>query len=181
MPGFLFFVAFVVTSCGTGVTPAANETDNMLVEADLPDSVSDTYTIAEDGNGPCCLNLYELTPFDVIDRIKRQDTTFGMAVIIYDSVPDNWVKPEHLPKLIELMKSEEPVYPVFTEIASISFFSHGFSTVGNEAHKMIQSFRKNGKYRGSLGNSLERGEIERLPRYEFDETMEWWKNYQADK
>jgi len=82
------------------------------------------------------------TPEEFIEFLKNSTSSYYAYTIYKDyGPPENWVKEEHISRLIELIDSEEPCLHVDT--VSSSTIPHKLSTVGNEAMFLIIGFKEN--------------------------------------
>jgi len=89
-------------------------------------------------------NLF--SPERFLEFLKKD--AYGAVVVnsvvphyqITDPPPDDWIKPEHIPGLINLINSQEPCRPV-TTIQS-STIPTKLSTIGDEAMFLIEGFRE---------------------------------------
>ena len=107
-------------------------------------------------------------PEEFIEFLKDHIHPLGFYTINDDVQIDNWIKEEHIPKLMELVDSKESCLHVVSTYSSTLPFK--LSTVGNEAIFLIQGFRKN-RYPPrptSMNISLS----------EKEEILKWWQDRQ---
>jgi len=71
--------------------------------------------------------------------ISRFPENFFFPYTIKEQPSDNWIKPEHIPGLINLINSQEPCSPVMSIFSST--IPTKLSTIGDEAMFMIEGFR----------------------------------------
>jgi hypothetical protein len=83
---------------------------------------------------PCYWGKY--TPLDFFDELKMHPDR-PVSVMM---APDDWIKKEHIEKLMEYVDSKEPAAPVVSLISSYYPFNQT-STVGNEALFLIAGYR----------------------------------------
>ena len=83
-----------------------------------------------------------------------------------------WVKEDHLPKLFELLDSEEKCASVVHALWSPHVDIGKPTTVGREAGFLIRSFRTQ-EYPAPLGSTMSEADKEEL--------REWWKQSQDRK
>ena len=111
------------------------------------------------------------SPEEFLEFLKKDIRTslFGVVVpyMMREALPNDWIKPEHIPELINLIDSKEPCRPIMLTYSHM--FPTKLSTIGDEAMFMIEGFRKN-RY-PSEPNS---------PTYsskEKKEVLKWWNKW----
>ena len=122
-------------------------------------------------------DITKLSPIEFLNELKYKENTpkdyFGYH---NDSIPNNWVKKEHLPKLIEQLDNNQLAHPVVSVYASITIESHGLSTIGNEAYYLLLSYRTNNYPPYStfnLGNN--ENDTTTLSLEKKNEMLNWWR------
>ena len=111
-------------------------------------------------------------PEEFLEFLKKDSSVspIGFFIPFYtiiDPPPDNWIKPKHIPGLINLIDSKEPCRSVMTIYSST--IPTKLSTVGDEAMFLIEGFRE-----------------KRYPPWSFSSTyspkgresiLKWWKKW----
>ena len=116
------------------------------------------------------------SPLEFLEYLNKNTSIFLGDVLvplfqITDQPPDDWIKPEHIPGLINLMDSKEPCRPVMSIYSSS--LPTKLSTTGDEAIFLIQGFRK--KRYPPEPNSRTYSPKERK------EILQWWNNWSKQK
>mgnify|MGYP007022317718 CR=1 FL=1 len=95
--------------------------------------------------------------------------------LMYDiQVPPNWIKKQHIDDLVLLMDNSEPTIPIFSVYGDMTTFDHPHSTVGIEATRMIDGYRKN--FYPSLWPEFNINEVESLNCIRWKEDAKRWYN-----
>ena len=81
-------------------------------------------------------------PFEFLAFLIRLDER-GVKVVSVADAPENWIRKEHLPLLVQLLESKEPCASVGSMRSSrlVAEKDRKSSTVGHEAAYLIESFR----------------------------------------
>jgi len=87
---------------------------------------------------------------------------------IMDPLPNNWIKPEHLSELVNLIDSKEPCRAAVSVYSPV--FTTKLSTIGDEAIRLIQGFREN-LYPPMLPVS------QSDPSEKRSEILQWWNDW----
>jgi len=121
------------------------------------------------------------SPLEFLDFLKKDigkgvytfpnDSHTSFFQVINQPPDSNWIKPEHIPGLINLMDSKEPCRPVLSIYSST--LPTKLSTTGDEAIFLIQGFRK--KRYPPEPNSRTYSPKERK------EILQWWNNWNKQK
>lgn len=156
-----------------------HNSEQLVGKLSLPKVVKDEYQSNIDVLFIQSFNPAKADPFALLDIIAREDTTFGWIQFEQDSMPENWIRAEHIPMLIKKMDSEEIAFPVISSYIFDSYNPKGFSTIGNEAYYLILGF-KNGSYSPNFKteNNLKSNEIYRLTPARKKAMSDWWAEYQ---
>jgi len=108
------------------------------------------------------------SPEEFIEFLKDHIHPLGFYPIDDAQIDNDWIKEEHIPKLMELIDSKEPCLNVVSMYSSTLPFK--LSTVGNEAIFLIQGFRKN-RYPPQLTSM-------NISSSEKEEILKWWQDRQ---
>ena len=102
---------------------------------------------------------------EFIELLKNMKTEKCPTYSIH-RIHKDWIERKHLPKLIELVNSDEPCANVSMTISSVLDCTK--STVGKEAAFLIKGFVEN-RYPPELNS----GRFD----YDIEEIKSWWQNY----
>lgn len=147
-------LVFPLTTCGDGKTIYVTDKGRRIKTIDI-----EKLTVIKNPDWS------KTVPLAFLDTLKKHPVSICEVV----GAPEDWIKEEHIPQLMQLIDSREPAAPVFSAFSS--FIPEEPSTVGNEAMFLVEGFRS-GYYPTAL-SSL----------YYFngnpDEFRKWWSAWKT--
>jgi len=106
-------------------------------------------------------------PFEFLELIKEKP---DKPVRLRDA-PENWIRREHIDRLVSLLHSTVPVSAT-AYFASAHAPPEGYhSTVGHEAARMIDCYRRGGRYPPSVSD---------LDLTDAQEIEKWWREKKTE-
>ena len=112
-----------------------------------------------------CCDFNRVTPKAFLETLV-ENAESGSIVTRVSAPPKDWVKQIDLPKLVEVLDSEQPCTAVF--LPHSSYFATQKSNVGYEAAQLVQFYRT-GRYISGL-KDMSKFDIDK------DEIRNWFKN-----
>ena len=83
------------------------------------------------------------SPLDYIQSLRMNfRTEDGLNYFVVVQSPQDWVREEHIPRLLEMIYSPDSVKSIMSVYSSY-LTNDKFSSVGREAQNLIECFRKN--------------------------------------
>ena|ERR1051325_2051531 len=101
-----------------------------------------------------------------LELLRKGKSNGDMYIEFYAKAPKEWIKPDDLKKLINLIDSKEECIGVITPLTSSMPYTYVNSTVGCQATHLIDLYRKGFYY--SNQNCYEAG---------IKEIKDWWREF----
>ena len=109
-----------------------------------------------------------LTPIEFLNYLKERQ---GTLLTIWEPAPRDWIKKEHIPKLMELIESNTPC--AHTVAAISSCLPPPKSTIGDEAIFLIDGFIEGRYPPGLYSKGKSKQKIESI--------KEWYEEWKINK